>query len=74
MSDVTPIRDPKTDSLLIPENAAPAFIDYQPEQYAAVGSVAYDESLLNVTILGRITTAYGLPVLLSTVSVKHGVA
>jgi hypothetical protein len=42
MSDVTPIRDPKTDSLLTPQNAVIALIDYQPEQYAGVGSAAHD--------------------------------
>ena len=36
MSDVTPIRDPSKDSLITPENAVIAFIDYQPEQYAGV--------------------------------------
>lgn len=74
MSDVTPIRDPKTDSLLTPENAVIAFIDYQPEQYAGVHSVARDELLLNVTTLGKIVTSYGLPVILSTVYVKHGMS
>ena len=34
MSDVTPIRDPRTDWLLTPQNAVLALIDYQPEQYA----------------------------------------
>ena len=32
MSDVTPIRDPKNDWLLTPQNAVLALIDYQPEQ------------------------------------------
>lgn len=74
MSDVTPIRDPKGDALLTPENAVIAFIDYQPEQYAGVGSVSHDELLLNVIMLGKIATAYGLPVVLSTVYVKHGMS
>lgn len=74
MSDVTPIRDPRTDALLTPENAVITFIDYQPEQYAGVGSVAHDELLLNVIMLGKIATAYALPVVLSTVYVKHGMS
>lgn len=74
MSDVTPIRDPQNDALLTPENAVIAFIDYQREQYAGVGSVAHDELLLNVTMLGRIATAFRLPVVLSTVYVKHGMS
>ena len=72
MSDVTPIRDPKNDALLTPQNAVLAMIDYQPEQYAGVGSVGHAELLSNVTLLGRIATAFELPVVLSTVYVKHG--
>jgi nicotinamidase-related amidase len=72
MSDATPIRDPKNDTLLTPQNAVLAMIDYQPEQYAGVGSIGHAELLANVTILGRIATAFELPVVLSTVYVKHG--
>jgi nicotinamidase-related amidase len=74
MSDVTPIRDPTTDSLLTPQNAVIAFIDYQREQYAAVGSVDHDELLAHVTMLGRIASSFELPVVLSTVYVKHGMS
>ncbi len=72
MSDVTPIRDPGKDALLTPENAVIAFIDYQPEQYAGVRSMAHDELLANVTMLGRVATTFELPVVLSTVYVRHG--
>ena len=74
MSDVTPIRDPTTDWLLTPENAVLALIDYQPEQYAGVRSVEHDELLAHVTMLGRVATTFGLPVVLSTVYVKHGMS
>jgi nicotinamidase-related amidase len=74
MSDVTPIRDPQTDWLLTPQNAVIAFIDYQPEQYAGVRSVGHDELLAHVTMLGRVATAFALPVVLSTVYVKHGMS
>jgi nicotinamidase-related amidase len=74
MSDVTPIRDPKTDWLLTPQNAVLALIDYQREQYTGVGSVEHDELLVHVTMLGRIATAFELPVVLSTVYVKHGMS
>jgi nicotinamidase-related amidase len=74
MSDVTPIRDPKTDSLLTPQNAVIAFIDYQPEQYAGVGSMRHDELLAHVTVLGRIATTFQVPVVLSTVYVSHGMS
>lgn len=74
MSEVTPIRDPNTDSLLTPQNAVLALIDYQPEQYAGVGSVEHDELLAHVTMLGRVATSFELPVVLSTVYVKHGMS
>ncbi len=74
MSDVTKIRDPKTDALLTPENAVLALIDYQPEQYAGVRSVEHAELLAHVTMLGRIATVFELPVVLSTVYVKHGMS
>jgi len=74
MSDVTPIRDPLNDPLLTPQNAVLAMIDYQPEQYAGVRSVGRDELLAHVTMLGRVATTFGLPVVLSTVYVKHGMS
>src|SRR5919199_5672998 len=74
MSDVTPIRDPRSDPLLTPQNALLALIDYQREQYAGVGSVGHDELLAHVTMLGRIATTFELPVVLSTVYVKHGMS
>ena len=74
MSDVTPIRDPRTDSLLTPQNAVLALIDYQPEQYAGVKSVGREELLAHVTMLGRVATEFALPVVLSTVYVKHGMS
>ena len=74
MSDVTPIRDPLNDPLVTPQNAVLALIDYQPEQYAGVRSVGRDELLAHVTMLGRVATTFGLPVVLSTVYVKHGMS
>ena len=74
MSDVTPIRDPKNDSLLTPQNAVLALIDYQPEQYAGVTSMPHGELLAHVTMLGRVATVFELPVVLSTVYVKHGMS
>lgn len=67
MSGITTPRS--SDWLLSPENAAITFIDYQPDQYAGVGSIAVDELLANVITLGQIATDYGLPVVLSTVGV-----
>lgn len=70
MADMTPIRDP--DPLLTPDNAVLALIDYQPEQYAGVASIPHDELLANVALLGRVATAFGVRVVLSTVYVRHG--
>lgn len=74
MSDVTPIRDPNTDWLITPQNAVLALIDYQREQYAGVASVGHDELLAHVIMLARIATSFKLPVVLSTVYVKHGMS
>lgn len=74
MSDVTPIRDPGADALLTPQNAVLALIDYQREQYAGVASMAHDELVANVTLLGHVATAFELPVVLSTVYVRHGMS
>src|SRR5688500_3758905 len=74
MPAVTPTRDTTTDSLLTPQNELIAFMYYQCEQYAGVGSVDHDELLAHVTMLGRIAASFELPVVLSTVYVKHGMS
>ena len=74
MSDATPIRDPKSDTLITPQNSVLALIDYQPEQYKGVASVGHQELLHHVTMLGRVATAFELPIVLSTVYVKHGMS
>ncbi|MGQ0653726.1 MAG: hydrolase, partial [Betaproteobacteria bacterium] len=71
MSDATPIRDPESDPLLNPQNSVLALIDYQPEQYAGVRSVGHDALLAHVVVLGRVAATFDLPVVLSTVYVKH---
>jgi nicotinamidase-related amidase len=74
MADVTTIRDPEGDALLTPQNAVLALIDYQPEQYAGVGSMDQAELVANVTLLGQVAMAFELPVVLSTVYVRHGMS
>lgn len=66
-------RNPETDSLLAPENAALVLIDYQPPQFNTARSM--DSSLLaaNVVALAKIAKLYKLPVVLSTVNVKTGI-
>lgn len=68
-----PIRDPKGDRLLTPENCALVLIDYQPEQYRTVTSSSVDEINLNVIALCKLARAYDIPVIVSTVGVDMGV-
>jgi nicotinamidase-related amidase len=67
-----PIRDPLSDQLLTPENAAFLFIDYQPSQLAGVHSM--DRALLvdNAVSTVRIIKAFGVPVVHSTINVATG--
>jgi len=68
-----PVRDPRTDHLLTPENCALVLIDYQPEQIATVTSSPVAEIFLNVIALCKLARAYDVPVILSTVGVGLGV-
>ncbi|WP_347270598.1 hydrolase [Rhizorhabdus histidinilytica] len=67
-----PIRDPKADHLLTPQNAAFIIIDYQPVQVNSIASM--DRQLLVNNIVGcaKAAVAYGLPVIHSTVNVETG--
>ncbi|PTA70682.1 MULTISPECIES: hydrolase [unclassified Stenotrophomonas] len=67
-----PIRDPKKDDLLTPQNSAFVIIDYQPVQVNSIASM--DRQLLVNNIVGasKAAVAYGLPIVHSTVNVKTG--
>jgi len=67
-----PIRDPVSDHLLTPQNAALLMIDYQPAQVAAVLSMDRRLMTANAVALAKCATLFGLPVVLSTVNVKDG--
>jgi nicotinamidase-related amidase len=67
-----PIRDPLTDPLLTPKNAALVVIDYQPSQIQAVRSIDYDLLLDNIVSVARLARTYDLPIVLSTVNVANG--
>jgi nicotinamidase-related amidase len=67
-----PIRDPLADHLLMPENAAFLFIDYQPSQLAAVRSMDHDLLLKNAVSTVRTIKTFGVPVVHSTVNVASG--
>ncbi|MFF8895498.1 hydrolase [Brevibacterium casei] len=59
--------------MLTPSNCAIALIDYQPEQFSTVGSTTRDEILLGVVTLAKLSRAYEIPTVLSTVGVDLGV-
>ena len=63
-----PVRDPKADHLLTPQNCVLVLIDYQPEQYSTVTSSSREEITLNVVALCKLARAYSIPVVLSTVA------
>lgn len=73
MTSFQKIRDPKTDHLLTPQNAALLIVDYQPTQVSSVASRDKRQLVANVTAVARIAKLYGLPVVLSTVNVKTGI-
>ena len=54
-----PIRDPIGDHLLTPQNAALVVIDYQPSQFAAVGSIDHDLLLENIDFLPALRLRLG---------------
>ena len=66
------IRDPLADHLITPQNAAFLFIDYQPEQLAAVKSMDHDLLISNAVSTVRTVKAFDVPVVHSTVNVASG--
>jgi nicotinamidase-related amidase len=67
-----PIRDPLSDHLLTPENAAFLFIDYQPSQLAGVGSMDHELLIKNAVSTVRTIKTFGIPVVHSTINVASG--
>ncbi len=65
-------RDPISDHLLTPENAAIVIIDFQPVQVASIASRPKRELVANITALAQIAKLYDMPVILSTVNVGSG--
>lgn len=65
-------RDPRTDPLLTPENAALVVIDFQPTQVSDIRSM--DPALMarNAVSLAQLAKAFGMPIVLSTVNVGNG--
>jgi len=68
-----PRRDPVTDHLLTPQNAALVVIDYQPVQVSSIKSMEHQTLVDNIVTVARTARAYGLPIVLSTVNVRTGI-
>lgn len=72
MASFASIRDPLTDHLLTPQNAALVIIDFQPVQVHSIASMDKRTLVANVTAVARTAKLYGLPIVLSTVNVATG--
>ena len=66
------MRDPKTDNLLTPHNAAFVFIDIQPIQIASVASTDRRSLVENIVNVAKTAMIYRAPVVISTVNAKTG--
>ena len=67
-----PIRNPVTDHLLTPQNAALIIIDYQPTQVNSIKSMDHQVLVEHIVTVAKTGIAYGLPIVLSTVNVQTG--
>jgi len=72
MSSTTPIRDPKNDHLLSPENSVLIIIDYQPIQISSIKSMDQTYLTEQIVRLAKTAKVYNIPVILSTVNVQTG--
>ncbi|WP_022721439.1 hydrolase [Rhodopseudomonas sp. B29] len=72
MTSAATIRDPKTDHLLTPQNAALVIIDYQPVQVSSIQSMDKRSLVANITAVAKTAKLFGLPTVLSTVNVATG--
>ena len=67
-----PIRDPKADHLLTPQNSAFIIIDYQPIQVSSIRSMDQKELVFNIVHTAKAAVNYDLPIVHSTVNVATG--
>ncbi|WP_159803098.1 hydrolase [Arthrobacter zhaoguopingii] len=66
------IRNPRTDHLLTPENAALVVIDYQPAQISSIRSMPREELIFNIVSTTKAALNYNLPIIHSTANVGTG--
>jgi nicotinamidase-related amidase len=67
-----PRRDPVSDHLLTPQNAAFLLIDYQPVQVNSIASMERQRLVSNIVRATRAAIGFGLPIVHSTVNVETG--
>lgn len=72
MTSFPNIRDPATDHLLTPQNAALVIIDFQPVQVSSIQSMEKRSLVANISAVARTAKLYGLPTVISTVNVGTG--
>jgi len=65
-------RDPVTDHLLTPQNAALVVIDYQPSQVQTVTSMDRELLVDNIVSVARLARTFDVPVVQSTINVANG--
>jgi nicotinamidase-related amidase len=65
-------RDPISDHLLTPQNAALVIIDYQPPQISLVKSMEEQVLIDNIVRVAKTAVIFDLPIVLSTVGVATG--
>jgi nicotinamidase-related amidase len=68
----TPKRDPASDHLLTPQNAALLVIDYQPSQIENIHSMDRKLLLKNAVSTIKLAKAFNLPIIHSTINVASG--
>jgi nicotinamidase-related amidase len=68
----TQLRDPETDHLLTPENAALVLIDYQPALVDGTNSIHRDILINNVVAMAKAAKMFDVPIVLSTIGVGAG--
>ncbi len=67
-----PIRDPKFDHLLTPQNSAFIIIDFQPIQVSSIRSMDQKELVFNIVQTAKAAVNYKLPIVHSTVNIATG--
>jgi nicotinamidase-related amidase len=72
MTSFPMVRDPQTDHLLTPQNAALIIIDYQPVQVASIQSMEKRTLVANITAVAKTAKLFGLPTVIATVNVARG--